>query len=181
MIPHGLTPEILDSLPQGKLLPTDTTQATIDAVVSNIRRLCGWHVFPVATEDVVIPYRGDDYILAPTMRLVEVISAECSGSEISAENMDAYPHGEISLHHRPAGAPWRIPKQLHLTMKHGYELEDVASLLGVIIQMIARAGDTTASGDANLSVGNVSYTLASGITPKSSEWLVIDAYRLRQI
>lgn len=181
MIPHGLTVEMLETLPQGKLLPQDTTQATLDAVVANVRRLCGWHVFPIATESVVIPYRGDDYILAPTMHLVEVISAECQGYTIPASDMDAYPHGEITLHHRTAGAPWRIPKPLVLTMKHGFDLEDVPSLLGVIVQMIARAGDTTATGDASLSVGSVSYTLSSGITPKSSEWLVIDTYRLRQL
>lgn len=181
MIPHGLTVEMLDTLPQGKLLPQDTTQSTLDAVVANIRRLCGWHVFPEAVETVTLPYRGDDYILAPTLHLSEVLSAQVRGVDLSPDQMDVYPHGEISLHHRPAGAPWRSPRPLTLTMRHGYALEDVASLLGVIIQMIARAGDTTASGDASLSVGSMSYTLSSGITPKTSEWLVIDNFRLRQI
>lgn len=178
-IPHPLTPQILKSMPQGSLITDFLDQAILDAVVENIRNLCGWHVFPIVTETVRIPYRGDTTILAPSLRVERVLEAKVRDHVLDVDRVDVYPHGELVLGYRPAGAPWSTPRPLDITMEHGFPLESVSALVGVIIQMISRAGETTPTGDGSLSVGGVSYSMSSGITPKSSEWLVIDRFRLR--
>lgn len=180
MIPHGLTQEILKAMPQGNLITGFLDEAVVDYVVENIRHLCGWHVFPVATTTARIPYRGDSTVLVPTLNLKRVESIKVRDQELDVDTVDIYPYGQIVLHDPPRQS-WGTPRPMDITMEHGYPMEAVTALVGVVIQMISRAGESTPTGDGSISVGQVSYSLSSGVTPKSSEWLVIDRFRLREV
>lgn len=177
--PHGLTPDILRTYPGGHLLSKELTQEHVDAVVATVRKLCGWHVFPVATTEYSFPWRGDPEFLVPTKRLVSVESVTCGDLSIPNEDIVFYPYGEVNLLRRVHGTPWRVARPMTVTMTHGYE--DAPGLVGVIAQMLTRAFTSTGGGDGNLTVGNMSYGLSTGITPKSSEWLIIDQYRLHPV
>lgn len=163
MSDHGLTPDMAPVI--GGERPTQTQ---IDRAVAAVRRICGWHVWPVRTETMHVDGSGDRDIFLPTKHLVGLEGLTINGEDI---NIDDVSFSEDGMVYRKQGFPCGL-RNISVTITHGYE--EAPELAGVVLEMASRA--TRPSG--NLSVGGISVGASSGLTPQSSEWRIVDLYRL---
>lgn len=169
---HGITPQVVAVASRGQVLATDINQEVIDHVVESVRRLCGWHVWPVRDEVVTLRDYGDDAVLLPTLRLVEVRTMEVGGVEIDPDRYEPYEDGTVDI--RRGYTPCDYPRKMTADISHGFDT--APGLIDVIANMVVRS--VAGTGDGALSVGGVSYNSGTGVTPRTSEWVIIDRYKL---
>lgn len=168
---HGITPTVVAVASRGQVVAADVNQDVIDHVVESVRRLCGWHVWPVRTEDVSVRDYGDEAVLFPTLRLLEVADMVTGGVEVDPSGYEVYEDGTVDIPYR---APFPYPRKLTATITHGFD--EAPGLVDVVANMVVRS--VAGTGDGALSVGGVSYNSGTGVTPKTSEWVIIDRYKL---
>lgn len=159
-VEHGIVPSMI---PATKPI----TQAKIDAVVATVRHLCGWHVWPVRKETITVDSPGDKFVFLPTKRLLDVHEVKINGETIAGEEFQWSADGVLRLIHPPKG--FRI---ITVTITHGYET--APDLANVCVQMSKR----TAEAHTSMQVGGISVGASQGITPQSTEWRIIDMYKL---
>jgi hypothetical protein len=156
---HGITP---DMVPTSSAITGDQ----IDAVVETVRRICGWHIWPVREETVKLDSSGDCLLFLPTKRLVELKSVEVGGKPVGLDAVQWSEDGYLQGHF-PEGL-----RNVTVTMRHGYD--SALDLVGVCLQMAKR----TAEAHSSYQVGGISVGASNGITPQSTEWRIVDCYKL---
>lgn len=158
---HGITPETIGS-------PRHITQDTIDQAVATVRVLADWHVWPRREETVRVDHAGGRLVFLRTKMLHGVISVVVDGQELDLEGVSWSEDGVIELD-RPVRPGLG---RLLVIIDHGYEA--VPDLVGVISKMASRAtGD-----ERSQTVGGISIGGATAPAPQSSEWRIIDQYKL---
>lgn len=160
-IQHGLTPSNFPALGGSPV-----TQDTIDAVVQTIRQLCGWHVWPVQTEAIKVRTSGDDTVILPTKHIVNVVSVDVGGVTYPVPEDAWDENGILYLDWLPARH-----RVMWVTLEHGFK---ECPILSVVSSMVGR----TAKPQESMTVGMISVGAPGAITPQSSEWRLIDIYRL---
>lgn len=169
MSDHGITPAMVAAE-----VPTVTAdkvpQDVIDRVVETVRELCGWHVWPVREETLTIDTTDDPIIFLPTLRLVEVVSVEMLGEVVDPDRYAWSGDGWIE---RGPGHWITGPRAMTVTVRHG--LDACPALVAVCCQMVGRS---VFAGQDGYTVGAITVGGRSGITPQSTEWRIIDHYRL---
>ena len=164
MSPHGITSGTI-ALALGQPA-TNFTQDTIDRVVESVREICGWHVFPVREETLTLPTTGDCITILPSKRVLDVSAVVFDGKPVTE-----FEFSEDGVLYVPEGLKQGLAK-LKVTLRHGFETPK--SLVGVIAQMVSRANTHTGS----YTVGHISVGASQAVTPQSTEWRVIDLYKL---
>ncbi|AIT60163.1 hypothetical protein [Corynebacterium doosanense] len=159
---HGITPSMVAA---GTTMPE---QHVIDAAVHTVRSLCGWHVWPVREETVTVDTTGDDVVFLPTKRLHNVTEVSIDNEQIPPGEWSFSADGMLQLTRRPPAGF----RRLAATITHGYD--EVPDLAGVIGQMARRAGAPQES----YQVGGISVGAPGAVTPQSTEWRIVDLYKL---
>lgn len=100
-------------------------QATIDAVVQAVRARCGWHIAPVVTETLTLDARGADYIMLPSLRVVEVTAVrvwdEAEQAMVPASGWSLRTGWSANgMLHRPGGWPDGF-RTVEVDLEHGYD------------------------------------------------------------
>lgn len=158
MSDHGLTPSD----------PSQTvTQDDVDRAVATVRRLAGWHVWPVREETITVDTPGDPLIILPTLRVEDVIDVTVEGQQVDMDTVSWSADGMITLQRAPRGL-----RRVAVTLRHGFE--SAPDLAGVCLKMADRSVQVQGS----VSVGGISVGATAGITPQSTEWRVLDMYKL---
>lgn len=159
MSDHGIMPEQVPT-------SNDITSEKIDGVVETVRRLCGWHVFPRRTETITVDSTGDYLLFLPTKHLVDIVDIKVNNKVMDAAEVQWSGDGVLQGRFPPGF------RNVTVTITHGYD--SAPDLVNVILQMCKR----TAEAHGSLQVGGISVGASQGITPQSSEWRIIDLYKL---
>lgn len=158
--------------PEHGLTPTadaagTVTQDDIDLAVATLRDLAGWHIWPVRKETVTVDTTGDPTVFLPTLRLLDVHSVTADNIEVPLDTIEWSESGMLRLKKRPRTGFRRITA----TILHGFESTPLAA---VAMQMAARAHQPA----TNMQVGGISVGAPGALTPYSSEWRLLDRYKL---
>ena len=175
-----LTPEQVSAL-SGGLVPASTPGlgSQIEATLSSIRALCGWHVFPVKEETLTVDAVGGRLLRLPTMRIEDVLEVKAAGEVIDPNRYGWSASGMLELYE--GEFPNRF-RSVQVTLRHGYA--EAPELLRVAAEIVKRG--VLAGTGGNVSVGSISVGAPAGggaggsITPMSTEWRIIDQYKLRE-
>ncbi len=159
---HGITPAMVGA---GTTLPS---QDVIDTAVHTVRSLCGWHVWPVREETVTVDTTGDDVVFLPTKRLLDVAEVTVDGKPLDRDTYRFSADGMLQLDRRPRAGF----RRLTATITHGYDT--ATDLVGVVAQMARRGSNPQKA----MSVGGISVGSPGVITPQSTEWRIVDIYKL---
>ncbi|APT85323.1 hypothetical protein [Corynebacterium aquilae] len=153
------------------LTPTEKiTAEAIETAVEAVRMLAGWHVWPVRRETITLRAAGDRLILLPTKRVEEVHAVTVDGVDVT-DSADAWEDGELWLRDCP-----REGARVVVDFSHGFP--EAPPLMGVCMAMAERSADTSSS----YQVGGISVgPPGSALTPQSTEWVVLDRYKLGPI
>lgn len=160
---HGLIPSMATAV--GGERPT---QDQIDKAVATIRQLCGWHVWPRRSETLRLDGTGDETMILPTKRLVDVTALTVNGEHVGVDKVGWSDDG---LLYRRGGFPFGF-RNVAVTITHGHD--SAPDLAAVALEMAARSMRPA----GNISVGSISVGAATGATPQSSEWRIVDLYKL---
>lgn len=163
---HGLTPASLSGIPG---VDSSVSQEQIDAAVESLRHLAGWHIWPVREDRVRLDSPGDEVIFLPTLRLVELQAVRVNGAEVPLEELQWSEAGIISWGGRKFPNGWGV---VEVEFRHGF-----SKPLDIIAVAGSMAGRAVSPGQ-NYSVGAISVGGATGLTPQSTEWRVLDLYKL---
>ena len=161
----------------GRLLATDPQVVALAKAVSGaIRRYCRWHIAPQLTETLTVDAFGGRVLNLPTMHVVGVQSVIVSGVDRTS-SIEWSQMGTLR-----GSFPDRF-RSVEVTLTHGYELEDVADLVGVGEQ-IARNAAASPMGIVQEALAGRSVTLAQlapgvagGISLLERDRLILDQYR----
>lgn len=136
------------------------TQLMVDAAVVSVRRYCRWHIAPSVTETVRANVDGCTVRL-PSLHVTDVVSVSAvdAGSAVSGWRWSA--EGSIS------GAFPQGFRTVDLEFTHGYDANEVADVLAVVVSIcrrLAAGGLAAAAGStgpiAEEHIGTYSYRLA---------------------
>lgn len=107
----------------------------LNAANQAIRTECGWHVAPIITEEFVLDGPGGTTLLVPSKRVREIVSAKSNGVDVTSEVKFSRRAGVLTL-----ASGWSCEVgSIELTIMHGYELEEVSDVAGLIVTLTKRA------------------------------------------
>ena len=175
-----ITPEVVSSL-SGGLVPASTPglQQMIDSALASIRRICGWHVFPVVDETITVDAFGGELLRLPTMHVEEVSEVRVQGVVVESSDYGWSTSGMLELYDGEFPSRFR---SVQVTLRHGFD--DASDILRVVAEIVRRS--VLAGTGGNVSVGGISVGAPSGggaggnVMPVATEWRVIDRYKLRE-
>lgn len=128
----------------------------LNAANQAIRTECGWHVAPIITEDLVLDGTGGTVLLVPSKRVRDIVSAKNNGVDVTDQVKFSRRAGVLTL-----ASGWSCDVgSIELTIEHGYALDEVSDVAGLIVALTKRA----AAGGAIVqqAVGSASARLATG-------------------
>lgn len=158
---HGITPDQVGGT---------VTQAQIDQAVHTISTLCGWQPWPVRRETLTVRAPGDPEVFLPTTRLTELHGLKINGRDTSLDDVQWWDDGILEVT-PPRRCGWPRQFRVEADVTHGH---DVGALLGLVGAMARRA----AQPQEDYSVGRISISAPGAMTPQSTEWRIIDQYKL---
>lgn len=144
------------------------TQEGVDQSLATLRGLCGWHVYPRREETVTVDTTGDQVVFLPTKLLHNVLEVHLDGREVPADKFSFSQDGMLHFDDRvPRGF-----RKVTATIDHGHE--DAGDFIGVVYSIAKRAARPA----EGTTVGRISVSPPGVLTPQSTEWRIVDAYRL---
>lgn len=129
----------------------------VAAAEGAVRAFCLWHVSPIREETFAINGDGRDEILLPTLRLREVIAVHDGGRDVTSL-VTASKEGLIGLR----GGFSRGLSSVVVTVKHGFDPEEVPNVQGVIASAASRFADSLGNIVQSQTVGGSTVTFFSG-------------------
>lgn len=142
--------------------PTDP-QFWLDAATQAVRSYCGWHVSPAVEEVLTLTagtgYHGRRALFLPSLRINEIVEVLNDGEDVTADvEMDK--EGYLIL---PCGWSYHL-SGVQITLNHGFPLDEVADLAGIISRLAQRAA-ASASNIVAQRAGSMSvqYGVAGGL------------------
>ena len=162
-------------------VPPTSPQFWLDAATQAVRSYCGWHVAPVETETVVLDGPGGKTLYLPTHHVQAIISVHNDGLDVTG-SVDVSPLGILEL---KDGRWTRRLGGVVVEFSHGYALEDVADVAGVISRLAKRAaaaaGNITsqAAGTMRVNYGTVN-GLPAGVDLFSTDKDLLARYKMVQ-
>lgn len=120
----------------------------IDGVLGAVRRWCGWHVFPVREDEVILDGPGTRSAQLPTLRLTKVSSVILNGGVLSDKEFSWSRRGWLT---RASGVWPEDDQALTVTMTHGFN--NAPDLRRIVCATVANLA-TNPAGLTSLSVGD---------------------------
>ena len=137
----------------------------LEAAAESVRTECEWHIAPVITSTVKFRAGGNDTVLLPTMRLVEVESVTTTAG-VPVTGWESLDNGVLE---RPGG----FPRFILVTFRHGFD-KCPPELLAVIAE---RSVSSAAGRISQESLGSRSVSLEAGYD--SVSMAVLQKYKLQ--
>lgn len=151
-------------------------QPLIDGATAAIRRMCGWHVAPVITDERWLDGPGGELLRLPTLRLVEVLSVENDGTALDVSTLE---WSELGL---VRGWWSRRFRGVHVEFRHGFEsVPDLAALItGVVLRGLSSPMGATReqAGQLSASWATVEAGISGGLMLSDKEAATVAMYRL---
>lgn len=146
-----------------------------------IRRYCGWHIAPAATQTLTLDGPGGRHLWLPSLHVNSITSVTNAGVEVDMVNgADWSETGYLELR---SGCWTRRPRQIVVTLNHGFE-DAPADLVEVVVSIASRAASSP-SGAVEESTGPfrakwaaVAPGVAGGLALLQHERDILDLYKL---
>ena len=168
-------------------------QTRIDAVVSAMRRYCGWMPFPQRSETFLLDGFGQLPLLLPSLHIENLTEVKVNGKTVPLEQIEWSHTGVVYLHsspewidlREPNPVPW--PKRLRgieVTATHGFDADSCMDLLGTITSTVAvttnnpRRETSIKVGERQSSFGVGAGGLVAGTRPVGDDLAIWDKYVL---
>lgn len=144
----------------------DTSE--IEQAWAIISTLCGWHVTPAKQETMVVDSLGDPIVFLPTKHVTEVIEVKVDGVVVDPTGYSFSQDGMLHFTHkiRPGF------RTVEATIIHGYQ--SAPDIEALVDRLASRASKPAES----YSVGGISVGAPGSLMPQSTEWRIIDQYKL---
>lgn len=163
------------------LLPSPSADPAADdlaAAEATVRKYCGWHVAPVIIEDLILDGTGTASLFIKSLRVVNVLAAECDGTVLDPATLEWSEAGYLRI---PGAWPDKL-RAVKLTVEHGFdEVPDVAA----IIRAIAARASASPTGVVREQAGAVSISMSltapgvsGGVVLMDHERRMLDKYRI---
>lgn len=144
------------------IVKADTTVNSslwLNAAQQSVRSYCGWHIAPNLEQTITLDGDGTRTLLLPSLHVTGITSVLVEDKEI-VDDIDWSVKGIIQRRHGvfPEGL-----SSIKVKLKHGYDVEQVADVVSLILRVAKRAANgpgVIASQSANGST--VSYLTAGG-------------------
>lgn len=131
-------------------------QFWLNAANQAIRTECGWHVAPIITEELVLDGAGGKNLLVPSLRIREVVIARSDGRDVTDQVKFSRRAGVLTL-----ASGWSCDVgSIELTIRHGFEAEEVPNIAALIVTLTKRAASSGAF--VQQSIGPASAKVATG-------------------
>lgn len=143
--------------------PPSDPQFWLDAATQSVRSFCRWHVAPVVTETFNLTARRSPAgrIFLPTLKVQSLVQVLNDGEDVTASASLDEEYGLLVL----GGVVWNTGiGKVQVTMEHGWPIDEVADLAGIISRLAGRAA--ASSGNiVSQNAGNmgVRYGTADGL------------------
>ncbi|QLF83986.1 head-to-tail adaptor [Gordonia phage Upyo] len=118
--PHGLTAETL-----GLDGTIPNVQSGIDRAVAYVRRVAGWHVFPLVEDTIVVDGEGGHVLTLPTLHVTDLSEITEHGTVLHPDTYEWSATGDVKRLGRCWTTRWR---GITVTLTHGYDTADAAVL-----------------------------------------------------
>lgn len=169
-----------------------TTVDPIDVAMSIVRDFCGWHITPVLIETIVLDGNGARYLHLPSKHVLNVTAVTEDGHPVTvswsqsgvmrktAGDVTAYPLTVEGWSYPDGHGHWTSnDRAIQLTIEHGYEAAEVASVLGVVRAVASRIQLNPSGVMIHQRAGTQGYNLLPGGVPLlATEKLALQRYRL---
>ncbi|WGH20043.1 head-to-tail adaptor [Gordonia phage Tarzan] len=170
-------PAFADATAVEELVNNGTSTAdALAAALAEVRRYCRWHVAPVWQHHTVTVTGAGPALILPTLHLGTLEEIVENGTTLDLTRID---HDAGILEHRD-GRPWSSRRGgITVTMTHGYTLDEVADLRGLVLDVAAGAHLAPAGlSNGPEKIGPFEYGGTSGVALTPAHTAVLDAYRL---
>lgn len=181
------TPDQLEAHTKGAVTADDPRALpALRSVSTAVRRRCGWHVAPSTSETITLDGPGSQYLGLPSMHVTDVAGVFNAGEAIDVETALAAGTLEWSAlgSLRYGGYFTARYRGVQVTLTHGYELDEVEDIVGVVLAITAR-GLASPMGQTREQAGGLAVTwsssapgVAGGIAATDDEKAIIDVYRI---
>lgn len=124
---HGLTPSTLGVV---------ATQDDIDRTVEAIRNYCGWHVWPVREETLVVDGEGGAVLTLPTLRVADVDQVTENNTALEVDDYEWSASGDL----KRVGGCWTTRwRGVGVELTHGYDVCPFSALVASVAREISDA------------------------------------------
>jgi hypothetical protein len=171
----ALTAAALETYSQGRLDRDDPeTTRQLAAALSAAQRWCGWHVTPVAVDQVVtLDGPGGLLLRLPSLRVLELTKVIEDGVELDVDGLEL---SRIGLVRKKSGGVWTTRLGgIEVTMSHGFA--DAPDFESAVLAYADRASQAPAGG-LPVAVGPFRWGDSSGGGFSSVELSILEQYRL---
>lgn len=158
--------------------PPSDPQFWLDAATQAVRTFCNWHVAPAIDEILELTARGPHTLFLPTGKINSITEVLNDGVDVTAEvQVDKFGFLQLS-------GCWSLKLgAIQVTMNHGYDLDEVGDLAGIIARLAGRAASTSSNVVAQRAGGmSVNYATANGLPVGSglfaTEMAELSPYRI---
>lgn len=153
---------------------------TLNGVSAAIRRYCGWHVVPEQDDVLTVDGPGGRLLSLPTLNLVSVASVVEDGIALAPTDYRWSSDGSVVKN-----GYWSPDfRSIVATIKHGYDFDDAADVVGVALAVATRQLSSP-TGATREQAGQVSVSWAvtapgvsGGIALLAHERDVLDHFRV---
>lgn len=130
----------------------------VKAAQAAVRSYCGWHVAPIIEETLTVDGSGTRRILLPTKHLLAVteVNETIQGQTLQVTDYTWSMAGILKRDDKPFTDNYR---SVTVTIKHGWNPEDVPDIQALIIQMARRAANAPAGIVRSQSVNGATVTM----------------------
>lgn len=158
------------------LAPSEKVDAAfwLNAAHGSVRRFCGWHVAPNLEETITLDGPGGHDLLVPSLRVTALVAAESDGVDVT-DDVDISKSG---LLRRRNGCWTDRLGRVTVTIRHGYDLDEVPELAALIASVAKRGPSSGGVVDSqSVNGASVKYATAGG-APISIPLLITEKQQL---
>lgn len=151
------------------------TKFFLGAATEAVRNYCGWHVFPVREETLILDGPGGHLLVLPTGKLLDVVSITELGETVTDFEWSA----DGKLRKRCWTERYRA---ISITVRHGHS--SAQDLLSTIYAIASRAASSPSgaiqdtAGPFTLVHAQISSGVAGGLGMLAHEQAILDRYAL---
>lgn len=139
------TPADVEAYTKGRLKATDPEVVKMIARAwGKVRSFCGWHITPVKPETVTLDGTGYDWLILPTLKIVELVSVKEDGESIDLSTLRVKP-GEGGTVYRRDGC-WNPCSEYEIEFTHGFTPDEAADAIGEVLALLDAVSLTVGTG-----------------------------------
>lgn len=120
----------------GRLGQDPRAEQSILAATHAVRAYCRWHVAPVVTETVKLDGLGGDFLSLPSLRVRAITAVRSDGLDVPSAGWRWSASLGTVLAVQGAWSPYYAG--IEVDLEHGYELEEVADVVQIVLTAAAR-------------------------------------------